>query len=96
MTLAEQMAYQSARLKKRDPPAEVEKPAEPEKKLEDMTLAEQMAYQSARLKKKDPPAEPKPVEEEKKAPAPEENKFEDSFMTDDSMLEMSRVDDTPA
>ena len=38
------MAYQSSRLKKKDPPAVEEKPAEPEKKLEDMSLAEQMAY----------------------------------------------------
>ena len=44
MTLAEQMAYQSSRLRKKDDkPAD--KPAEPvEKRVEDMTLAEQMAY----------------------------------------------------
>ena len=45
MTLAEQMAYQSARLRKKDDKPADDKPAEPvEKRVEDMTLAEQMAY----------------------------------------------------
>lgn len=58
MTLVEQLAYASSRMKKSgsSKKAAEESGNVPEKKLEDMTLDEQLAYSAARLKKKPAPA----------------------------------------
>ena len=92
MTLEEQLAYSAARLKPKAAPKEPA--AQPEKRVEDMTLEEQLAYSASRLKKKPAPAEnPVTIEETKEVPAarPDNSRFMDSFRSDDSMADFSRM-----
>ena len=106
MTLVEQLAFASKRMKKA---GASKKAAEdsgnvPEKRVEDMTLDEQLAYSAKRLKKGKGSRPASPIKEKEMEVIVEETNDEDipdrsaidqtvdSFCTDDSMIGMSVAD----